>query len=351
MLDLVRPLIVCALALLIGESARDAVGDASCAARQSNIGNATIHWVRGPIEDREKLDDWCRAVGAPVVVAAENRSSAAPPRLDALVVVTWNAHLAAGQLADLVADLRAGRLTDGRPVDRFVLLLQEVFRRGSEVPTFAAGARSAFGIVARDPEAPDVLSHARQLGLATVYAPSMRNGADFREDRGNAVLSTEPLEELRAVELPFERQRRVAVGASIVVHTGRSELLRLMNVHLEPLSKPSSLWFFHNPRRRQVAYLLSTLPDAERSLAGTVLGGDFNTVQGGAQEEAYRLARSWSRGLEREDSRATHDMGRLDYLFLRLPPGWVAATSRVEAKYGSDHHPVIARFRATATGR
>ncbi len=304
----------------------------------------------GPIDDREKLDDWCRAVGPPVVVATEDRSHAAPPRLDELVVVTWNAHLAAGQLADLVADLRAGRLTEGRPVDRFVLLLQEVFRRGSDVPAFAAGARSAFGIVARDPEAPDVLSYARQFGLATMYVPSMRNGADLREDRGNAILSTEPLEALRAVELPFERQRRVAVGASIVVHTGHGELLRLMNVHLEPLSRPSSLWFFHNPRRRQVAYALSTLLDAERGLAGTGLGGDFNTVQGGAQEEAYRLARAWSRGLEREDPRPTHDLGRLDYLFVRLAPGWVAATSRVEDKYGSDHHPVLARFRATPTG-
>jgi endonuclease/exonuclease/phosphatase family metal-dependent hydrolase len=269
-----------------------------------------------------------------------------PPPLEQLVVVTWNAHLAEGRIEDLVADLRAGRLTDGRPVDRFVLLLQELFRRGSDVPPMQETARAAFGILARDRDAPDITGHARRLGLAAVYVPSMRNGANLSEDRGSAIISTEPLTDLRAVELPFERQRRVALGASIAVQTrdGR-ERLALMNVHLEPLSKPSSLWFFHNPRRRQIAAVLATLqPALDASVAGTVLGGDFNTVQGGSQEAAYRQARSWSLGLEQEDPRSTHDLGRLDYVFVRLSPEWRAITSRVAAKYGSDHHPVLARF-------
>jgi endonuclease/exonuclease/phosphatase (EEP) superfamily protein YafD len=116
-------------------------------------------------------------------------------------------------------------------------------------------------------------------------------------------------------------------------------------VHLEPLSKPSALWFFHNPRRRQVDAVLAALPRAVGgTVVGTVLGGDFNTVQGGAQEDAYRRARSWSRGLEREDRRSTHDLGRLDFLFVQLSPEWRATTRRSENKYGSDHHPVLARF-------
>jgi endonuclease/exonuclease/phosphatase family metal-dependent hydrolase len=212
----------------------------------------------------------------------------------------------------------------------------------------APGTRSAFGILARDANAPDVIGRARQLGLATVYVPSMRNGASLSEDRGNAIISTEPLADLRAVELPFERQRRVALGASVVVQTGQGTTrLMLLNVHLEPLSKPSSLWFFHNPRRRQIDAVLRLAQAPDRS-AGTVLGGDFNTVQGGAREEAYRQARAWSHGLEQEDTRSTHDLGRLDYLFVRLAPEWGAATSRVEDKYGSDHHPVIARFCSTS---
>jgi endonuclease/exonuclease/phosphatase (EEP) superfamily protein YafD len=38
-------------------------------------------------------------------------------------------------------------------------------------------------------------------------------------------------------------------------------------------------------------------------------------------------------------------MGQLDYIFARLSPQWLVTTSRVSEKYGSDHHPVLARFR------
>ena len=47
----------------------------------------------------------------------------------------------------------------------------------------------------------------------------MRNGSattlEEREDRGNAVLSTEPLSDVLAIELPFGKQRRVAVAAIV----------------------------------------------------------------------------------------------------------------------------------------
>jgi endonuclease/exonuclease/phosphatase (EEP) superfamily protein YafD len=76
-----------------------------------------------------------------------------------------------------------------------------------------------------------------------------------------------------------------------------------------------------------------------------VLGGDFNTIQGGIEEDVYGQARAWARGLATEDPRPTHAMGRLDYLFVRLGHEWEATTTRVEDKYGSDHHPVLARFR------
>jgi endonuclease/exonuclease/phosphatase family metal-dependent hydrolase len=306
-----------------------------------------MEWYSAPREDAAEVASWCRGVGVPLVARSIGESRE-PAALTDLVIVTWNAHLADGRLNDLIADLRAGRLTGGRPVDRFVLLLQELYRRGSEVPEFQPTARSAFAILPRNPQAPDARDYATQLGLAMAYVPSMRNGAEMLEDRGNAIVSTEPLDDLFAFELPFERQRRVAAGASITVRTPRGlEALQLIDAHLEPLAAPSALWVLRNPRRRQAAALLDLVqqPRFAAQGVGTVIGGDFNTVQGGAREAAYRNVRAWSHSLDGEDARSTHLLGRLDYIFARLSPEWRISTTRVDAKYGSDHHPVVARFQ------
>jgi endonuclease/exonuclease/phosphatase family metal-dependent hydrolase len=305
-----------------------------------------MHWFAPPAEDTASLESWCRAVGVPVV-AATPVASAPTPALEDLVVVSWNAHLADGRLADLIDDLRAGALTDGRPVRHFVLLLQELYRRGGDVPAFRPDARSAYAILPRDPRAPDAHDYAAQLGLAIAYVPSMRNGAEMMEDRGNAIISTEPLTDLFALELPLERQRRVAAGAAIAVSTPSGvERLHVVDAHLEPLASPASLWILRNPRRRQVAALLDMLgqPRFAQDSVGTVLGGDFNTIQGGARESAYRHVRAWSHSLGIEDPRSTHLLGRLDYVFARLHRDWQVSTARVDEKYGSDHHPVVARF-------
>jgi endonuclease/exonuclease/phosphatase family metal-dependent hydrolase len=327
-------------------------GLASCAARATEAGGVRITWHAGPIDDAEKLDEWCRAVGGPVAVSTPPHEKI-PPSLNEVTVLTWNAHLAEGRLPELIDGLRQGALTDGQPVHHFVLLVQELYRRGPEVPAFTAGMRAAFGIKARDPRAPDARDYARTLGLSMLYVPSMRNGADMLEDRGNAILSTEPLVDALALELPFERQRRVAVGGSITVSTAAGPMrLNVLNTHLEPLSAPSLLWVFRNPRRRQVAALLDLLRsprfDNDAAVVGTVLGGDFNTIQGGAEEDAYVYAREWSVSLAEEDSRTTHQMGRLDYLFFQLDPDWLARTARVDEKFGSDHHPVVGRFFGNA---
>jgi endonuclease/exonuclease/phosphatase family metal-dependent hydrolase len=326
--------------------------DESCPARATWVNEMPLLWLPAPAEDAAELASWCRAVGEPLIAGASVRVPRQGPRLEDLVVLTWNAHLAEGRLAELVADLRAGRLTAGQPVAHFVLLVQELYRRGSDVPDFTAHARSAYAILPRDPQAPDARAYAAELGLNLAYVPSMRNGADMKEDRGNAIVSTEPLTELFALELPFERQRRVAAGATIVVETTRGlERLHLVDTHLEPLAAPSALWVLRNPRRRQVGALLEAVQQARFSHGGvgTIVGGDFNTVQGGDREEAYRRLRAWSQSLHEEDARATHLMGRLDYIFARLSPGWRVSTTRIENKYGSDHHPVLARFRSVAT--
>ena len=318
--------------------------DTSCAARTAA---PLVRWQRSVEADARELSRWCRAVGEPVYVDAPAAASGIVPSLDELTVLSWNAHLAEGELRNLIAKLKSGELT-GEPVNHFVLLVQELYRRGDAVPEFDIHDRSAFAILPRDPESFDVDDHAAALGLSILYVPSMRNGAELREDRGNAIVSTEPLIDPLALELPLARQRRVALGAAVRVQTGDGpKRLELLDAHLEPLSSPKTLWVFKNPRAAQVRAILAVL-DTDRyeddDVAGVVLGGDFNTVRGGAREDAYRVARKWSTSLENEDPRDTHMMGRLDYLFAKLEDGWKMTTRRVDERFGSDHHPVVASF-------
>jgi endonuclease/exonuclease/phosphatase family metal-dependent hydrolase len=323
----------------------------SCPARASRIGDATIHWIPAPQPDLATVEQWCRAVGTPLYLPAPAVASEAPPALEDLVVITWNAHLAEGRVDELVGALREGRFTDGRPVTHFVLLIQELYRRGTTVPVFVPGVRSAYAIRARDLKSSDAMAYATRLGLAMLYVPSMRNGAELLEDRGNAILSTEPLSAPFAIELPFERQRRVAIGAAIAVDgEGTTGTLRLIDAHLDPLSSPRSLWVFRNPRTRQMGAILDLVTasrfEDDVTWAGTALGGDFNTIQAGTDETAYEQARAWSSGFIREDRRLTHTLGKIDHLFFRLPPGRGVSTTRLNEKFGSDHYPVMGQISA-----
>ena len=312
-----------------------------------------MSWQIAEPTDAAELARWCRAVGVPVVTTIgsalpEATEPAAPPELSDFVTLSWNAHLSEGRLTDLIDQLKAGAFTEGRPVRHFALLVQELYRRGDVVPEFDDDHRSAFAIAAREPDAADVEDYANALGLSFVYVPSMRNGAALREDRGNAIISTEPLLDPLALELPLARQRRVAIAAGVNVRTpGGVKRLELVNAHLEPLSSPRTLWIFKNPRGRQVRAILDLLDTSrftDSSVAGIVLGGDFNMVKGGDREEAYQHARAWSTSLKKEDTRRTHLMGRIDYLFFKLPRGWYGSTRRLDDRFGSDHHPVMGRF-------
>jgi endonuclease/exonuclease/phosphatase family metal-dependent hydrolase len=317
----------------------------SCAARDTQ---SSIDWHISDQTDARELSRWCRAVGAPVFVAQPAATLAAAPSLDELVVLSWNAHLAEGELYSLVAKLRSGELTGGRPVAHFVLLVQELYRNSDQVPAFDARDRSAFAIKPSNPDTLDVDDHAASLGLSMLYVPSMRNGPELREDRGNAIISTEALLDPFALELPLARQRRVALGAAIIVQTAEGpQQLQVVDAHLEPLSSPKTLWVFKNPRAKQlqaILKLLATPRFTDPAVAGIVLGGDFNTVRSGAREPAYRLARAWAEGMASEDHRDTHLMGRLDYLFFKLGNGWSASTRRLDERFGSDHYPVIGTF-------
>jgi endonuclease/exonuclease/phosphatase family metal-dependent hydrolase len=339
------PLALLVLALAAGSGGTGDVAQA-CSARADHQADQLIRWREGPETDRRKLDAWCRAVGPPLVSPAGTH--AAPASLDGFVVITWNMHVAHGDLAHLVLDLRRGRFTNGVPVARFAILLQEAFRRGDDVPPFTVDAESAKTIRGGRQDQADIAALVEQLGLSLVYVPSMRNGAATREDRGNAIVSTEALTGVEVLELPFSRQRRVAVSAAVrVAVQDEVAWLRLVSVHLD--ARGTRLALFGSPRHRQIRTVLDWLhqpvPAGPEMAAGAVLGGDLNTVTGGAHEPTYRDARRWASSLGEQDARDTHTaMGRLDYLFLRLTGRWTASTRRIGSRYGSDHHPVIARI-------
>src|SRR5690606_23359321 len=203
----------------------------------------------------------------------------------------WNIHVGGGDLVRLVADLRAGRLTGGQEVRHFVLLLQEVHRADPFLPSAPPGSTVPARVEEAPPSGPrrDVVETARRLGLALVYVPSMRNGE--REDRGNAILSTLPLHDLRAIELPYEAQRRVAVAATLGGLTGGGAPWRLQvaSAHLDTRSTGGRAWATVGMGRRRQALALA---DALRGDLPTLVAGDLNTWSLAFLEGALPLLRS-----------------------------------------------------------
>lgn len=298
---------------------------------------------------RTSLDSWCVTTGPPVIAPRPSHAHGESSALNELVVVTWNIHGGAANLGEFVRRLQEGAFTRGRAVERFVLLLQEARRADRIVPrTPVPGARTRRAGRGGAGQ-PDVVRLAESLGLALYYVPSMHNGApaDTDEDRGNAILSTEPLSEFRAVELPFEHQRRVAIAAAISGRdaAGVAWTLRVASAHLESSVPASRLWIFAlGARGRQARGLLDVL-DSGRPL---VLGGDFNTIFG-SFEPAYRTVAAAIPDVARIDRRPTFaSFLRLDHLFSRMPEGWTVTAARLDDRLGSDHFPILASFRLTS---
>lgn len=304
--------------------------------------------------DRRAHLEWCTTVG-PVVIDPDPgvgqvvRGLGDVPRAGSLAIVSWNTHVGGADLMAFVRDLRAGRWSGGAPVGDFVLLLQEVFRRGDLVPGAGASPHVPGAIVPRAPASGrlDVVETAKRLGLALFYAPSMRNGARVAggaEDRGNSILSTLPLSGFRVIELPFERQRRVAVAAAVTLRSGCGRAaLDLATVHLDPRGARRRLIVLSpGGRRRQAQGLLAALPRA----GPAVVGGDLNTWLWGREGAVLELRRAFPD--TPPGGGPTYESLRLDYLFFRLAPGWRATWRVSEESYGSDHRPVIAVVRTAS---
>ena len=230
-----------------------------------------------------------------------------------------------------------------------VLLLQEVYATGPDLPEVADGSAWASRITGSPvgEDRVDIVSFAREASLSLVYVPSMRNGGPDGgppEDRGSAILANVPLSSARAIELPFERQRRVVVAAEVAVGGHR---VALCSVHLENRAPWRRAWrSLGSGRGRQMAGLLDVFPGGSHADA-FVLGGDLNTWMRGRREAAYTLARSRFPHPERPDPRPTHHfeiggwLRRADYLLFRLPPGLRGEYRTLDDSFGSDHYPLV----------
>ena len=307
--------------------------------------STAVSWI-GPSDasNRTRLDSWCAGVGQPAFLEGGITSGAAA--LEDVTFVSWNVHVGNGDVPSFVRDLRAGRLTGGQPVQHFVLLLQEALRRGREVPPYVAAASSARNIAAHGSHATDIVTIARDLDLSLLYVPSMRNGSTPNEpaaDRGSAILSTLPLNDPVAVELPGERQRRVAIFATLAAAAEARQPVSVGVVHLDALGASNRLWLFGTPsmRERQAQSLESLLPAQT-----LIVGADLNTWHGMAEPAPRKIAQAL--GTQLSPRRKDLSARVLDYIFFRLPGHLTADYSAAAQKYGSDHYPLVGRIRAAS---
>ncbi|NIP58643.1 MAG: hypothetical protein GWM92_10080 [Gemmatimonadetes bacterium] len=314
-----------------------------------------IRWLRPDDPGaRAELDPWCSGVGPPLVHRPAPGGAASPSR-DEVAIVSWNSGVGAGDLDRLVDDVRSGHLT-GRRVPDFVLLLQEVYRSLHASPAPLPGPVVTADRIGRPAPArarEEIATAARRHGLHLFYVPSMGNGRPDdpgpAEDRGNAILSTLPLEGLQAIELPLQAQRRVAVSA--VVRGDGSDgapwSVRVVSVHLDHRARFGRiLWSFGEGRARH-AELVTGAMDGQGPV---VVGGDLNTWFGGARESAVEIMRAHFPLPEDPPEPGTMHTPLffdpvVDHLFFRVPPEWRPGYRVLESGYGSDHRPLFGWIR------
>jgi endonuclease/exonuclease/phosphatase family metal-dependent hydrolase len=301
-------------------------------------------------DERLRLEAWRRNVGAQI--ALDLTVSQNVPRPRSLVVLSWNVWIGRGRLREVVSRIRNGDYADlgADPEVPLVVLAQEAYRRDASVPLQQHGEAGRVLIAQLGPQE-DVVETAHALGLNLRYAPSMRNGSD-QSDRGNAILSSLPLENAHAIELPLVLQRRVAVTATVMLGNTRT---RLVSAHLDPRGPPGHRWLGAAGRALQAQHLITSIPDDT-----AVLGADLNLGRG-RYERAWRLLgeAGFTFGVPPSLPRWRHTFHALprlvlDYLLVR-DRGGVIAEARIHRLdehpqdrgarvFGSDHHPLLARI-------
>ncbi len=218
-----------------------------------------------------------------------------------LTAIAWNMHGGAGDLARLLDDLAASRLSPARD---YVLLLQE----------------------APDSGAHDVRAVAAARGLSVAFHRTPERSI------GNALVSTLGLDAVQPVALPRERQPRRALMAT--VDAGGVPIF-VISAHLENRLGWTRGFFGDRARARQAAALLERVPAGHG-----ILGGDMNTMLG-ADEPALSMFLDRFPDTPPEPEPTFRDRLTLDHLFFDLPERWTATRRVLADTYGSDHHPVV----------
>lgn len=329
--------------LLVAGVSQACVAGASLAARStaeltSSDPNQAVAWFAPlVIGDDLALSRWRKSVGPPVIPSPSIDSDAH----DALTLVSWNTAVGA---ADIVGFVRS-QSDNRRPL---VMLLQEVYRSGSVVPSTLDGDYAFAGRLGGNTDGrgqQEVEEVGRLLGFSVYYVPSMRNGDKAsNEDRGNAILSNLPLSDLQAIELPFERQRRVAIAATVHGRTtsGNPWQIRVVSAHLDNMGSAKRAWIGSEYGRARQARGLAALL---RGNQPTILGGDFNTWFGFSDQAYLETAREFpeTRVLDRRPT--FRGLLRLDHVFYRLPREWRLDMRRGESRFGSDHYPLVGSLK------
>jgi len=298
-----------------------------------------VSWVLpGASLGRAKLDEWCSTVG-PALIRKPRKPHV--PGGGRVFIVDWNVHVGNADVAGLIQQITAGERTAGREDPEFVLLLQEAFRRGGDVPRNIASGR---GVPARiSPGTEDIQALADRLDWWLFYAPSMRNGQSdgAPEDRGNAIMSTLPLDSPEAIELPFSVQRRVALAAE-VHDDSRALRVRVLSVHFDTRAPLGGGFIFgaSAARNRQAKWLAHVLKQQAVEIP-LIVGGDLNSYWGPFESSIGTL----STVADPVDcgKAGTHTSGfTLDHIFARLPSSMAGLTcSRGVARFDSDHYPLV----------
>jgi endonuclease/exonuclease/phosphatase family metal-dependent hydrolase len=359
----------------------------TCPSTVAGTASSALTWYY-PVEeqDNRSLEQWCAVVGPPVFDSSPSGEFGGLGQADSLAVTAWNADVGSGFLVAMLREQLGlecagsdSRLLAGH--SHFVLLVQEALRRSQEIPE----VKSQWSVPPPIEEEPrpgprlDIVEVARDCGLALAYVPGARNGHaerdGKREDKGEAILSTLPLSDLIAIELPYEAARRVAVAATI--QNQRGDSLRVVSVHMISMTPPWRLLQTANSSRQRQA--LATvdalrLVDLERTGAGrrdeltscypvcaanhsaeylmsTIVAGDLNTWS--TRETAFRHLREFFPDSPPTLSNPTVGPFPADHIFFRSSAVPRLTTDRVidmsyrriEDTYYSDHHPIFAWFR------
>jgi len=304
------------------------------------IWSLLVSFLNPLIASEPSVASYRKTVGPPIVsIPVQPHPSTVPS--GRLIVVNWNVHVGHGDVPGLVDQISTVEKTKGFGKPEFILLLEESFRHGENVPA-SAGIKVPRRIAPPDPYV-DIEDVAHKLGWWLYYAPSMRNGEGLgsrAEDRGNAILSSLPLGDVEAVELPFAVQRRVALVATVSDAQKRPKL-RVAVTHFDTRASLLRGWIFGGPaaRNKQAKELVSALKKFDADPLPLIVGGDLNTYLGAKAviDTMSGLAPHTDCGNE-----PTHTWGiKLDHLFASIPPNWPGRCVRGDSTFGSDHYPLV----------